>query len=42
MSTRSSKPRSNAAAGAGLRMVVAPADRALEKKAVTVGRGISN
>src|ERR1700692_596205 len=42
ISTRSSSSRPNAVAGAGLRIVVAPAARARWKKTVTAGSGISN
>src|SRR2546421_8374817 len=42
MSTRSSNLRSNDSAGAGLRIVVAPAVRARSKKASIVANGISN
>ncbi len=42
MSTRSSSSRPNLVAGAGLRIVVAPAARARLKNAAIVGSGISN
>ncbi len=42
ISTRSSSSRLNSIAGAGLRIVVAPAARARLKKATMVGSGISN